>query len=94
MQTKCHADLPQTRSAQFILEYMNCARVFKALLGHGGKKKRNKRKKSCNSTCVFAVVQGNNAQILFLYVTSKELIIEWVYNSQETTFHSYQHIFL
>lgn len=78
MQTKCHANLPQTHSAQFILEYINCTRVFKALLGHGRKKKkkRNKRKKSCNSTCVFAVVQANNAQILPLYVTSKELIIE------------------
>lgn len=45
MQTKCHADLPQTRSAQFILEYMNCTRVFKALLGHGEKKKEEQEKK-------------------------------------------------
>lgn len=77
MQTKCHANLPQTRSALFILEYVNCSRVFKALLGHiKKKKKRNKRKKSCSFTCVFPVVQGNSAQILPLYVTSKELIIE------------------
>lgn len=39
MQTKCHANLPQTRSAHFILEYMNCTRVFKALIGHEKKKK-------------------------------------------------------
>lgn len=60
MQTKCHANLPQTCSAHFILEYMKCSRVFKALLGHVKKKKKKKKGtkgKSCNSTCVFAVVE-------------------------------------
>lgn len=46
MQTKCHANLPQTRSALFILEYVNCSRVFKALLGHIKKKKKGTKEKS------------------------------------------------
>ena len=45
------------------------------------KEESKKKKKSCNFTWVFPVVQSNSAQILSLYVSSKELIIEWVYNS-------------
>lgn len=77
MQTKCQAKLPQTLSAHFILKYMvNCSSGLKPFWGISQKKKQKKKKKSCNFTWVFHVVQGNSAQILSLYVTSKELIIE------------------
>lgn len=47
MQTKCHANLPLTLSAHFILEYIvNCSRVFKAFLGHFTREKKKKQKET------------------------------------------------
>lgn len=75
MQTKRHANLPQTLSAHFILEYMvNCSRVFKAFSGVFHKKETKEKKKG------LAILLGSFllSRVIVLksclYVTSKELL--------------------